>query len=44
MVGNITDLDIDEEYVEYEEFLFLTGIVKQVNLLSVSLTNRDPCG
>ena len=22
----------------------MAGLVKQVNLLSVSLTNRDPCG
>ena len=30
--------------VDVKEFLFLTIFVSQVNLLSVTLTNKIPCG
>ena len=40
-MGIITNLILTGDV---KESLFLTGFVRQVSLLSVSLTNRDPCG
>ena len=41
MMGMITDFDRDGYF---KTGLFLTGLVKQANILSISLINTDPCG